>query len=47
MTKLNIAKSFLHDMSHDEFIFIIDGLAGAYEKLSERDIDTAEFYVSY
>jgi hypothetical protein len=47
MTKLNIAKSFLHDMSHDEFIFIIDGLANAYERLSGKDTDIAEFYVSY
>jgi hypothetical protein len=47
MTKLNIAKSFLHDMSHDEFIFIIDSLADTYLKLSEKEIDTAEFYISY
>lgn len=46
-TKLNIAKSLLHDMSRDEFIFVIDSLADAYCRLSEKDIDTAEFYISY
>ena len=46
-SKLNIAKTFLHDMSHDEFIFIIDGLANAYERLSGKDADIAEFYISY
>lgn len=47
VTKLNIAKSLLHDMSRDESIFVIDSLADAYNKLSKMDVDTAEFYISY
>ena len=47
-TKLNLAKSLLLDIEvRYDYLFIINSLADAYNKLQEEGIDTAEFYISY